>query len=176
MKKLLLLFALFLPVTLFAQGSMPSFFSKYDGKEGFTTVKISPKAFQLVASADIDDEDLSALNDITGVYVLLYENEEGDEDVKSHEKAAGLRKEAYASLGSGYEELLSVKESETDLKILTKSAGDGIINDLLIVGEDDGEFVFVNVTGKIDIKKLGSLSDIDVKGMEKLDELDIEKK
>ena len=167
MKTLLIAFAFFLPVTLMAQSSLPSFFSKYEGKEGFTSVKISPKAFQLVAAADLDDETMQVLTDITGLYVLTFE----DEDGKSPEKAEQLKKEAYAAIGSGYEELLSVKESGTDLKILARSANEGVINDLLIVGNDDGEFVYVDVTGKIDIRKLSSLSDVDVKGMEKLKDI-----
>jgi len=173
MKKVFSAIALFLPSMIMAQSSLPSFFSKYEGKEGFTSVKISPKAFQLVASADLDDEDLSVLSDITGVYVLTMENEDGNMEGKATE----LRKEAYAAIGNGYEELLSVKESGTDMKILARSANDGIINDLLIVGEDDGEFVFVDVTGKIDIKKLSAISDdIDVKGMDKLKDIDSDDK
>ena len=172
MKKLIIPIALFLPSILFAQSSLPSFFSKYEGKDGFTSVKVSPKAFQLVAAADVDDETMAALTDITGVNVLTFENEDG----KSPERAAQLTKEAYASIGNEYEELLAVKESCTDLKIMAKAADAGVITDLLIVGEDDGEFVFVDVTGKIDVKKLKSLSDVDMKGMEKLKDIDTEGK
>lgn len=168
MKTIALSLALCMPAALFAQNTLPSFFSKYEGKEGFTSVKISPKAFQLVAAADLDDETMQVLTDITGLYVLTFENEDGKEPARAEQ----LKNEAYASIGAGYEELLSVKESDTDLKILARSANDGVITDLLIVGNDDGEFVFVDVTGKIDVKKLSSLSDIDVKGMDKLKDVE----
>jgi hypothetical protein len=68
---------------------------------------------------------------------------------------------------------MAVKEEGTDLKILAKSAGHGIISDLLIMGKDEGEFIYVNVLGKIDLKKLKSLGQsIDIKGMEHLKDLD----
>ncbi|MFI5135633.1 MAG: DUF4252 domain-containing protein [Chitinophagales bacterium] len=172
MKKIFIAIALFLPTVLMAQNSLQDFYSKYDGKEGFTSVKISPNALRLMASADADDETMSALSDITGLNVLTFENEDG----KSAERAAELTKEAYNLVGSDYQELMSVKETGTDMKILAKSANDSIINDLLIVGQDDDQFVFVDVTGKIDVKKLKSLSDIDVKGLDKLKDVDTEKK
>ena len=127
-------------------------------------MKISPKAIQLIASADNNDETMKVLADITGLKVLVFKNE----DHKSSERAHQLVNEAYAAIGADYEELMSVKETGTDLKIVAKPAENGFIRDLVIVGEDDGEFVFVNVNGKIDVKKLGCLSKIDCKGMEQL--------
>jgi len=99
------------------------------------------------------DESMKVFADITGLNVLVFDNE----DHKSLERADQLVKEAYAAIGGEYEELISVKETGTDLRIVARPAGDGFIRDLVIVGEDDGEFVFVNVNGKIDLKKLGCL-------------------
>lgn len=169
MKKSLLFSIAFLPATLFAQNSVQSFFDKYEGHSGFTTVKISPKTFDLIASADLDDADMAFVKDITGLNVLVYEPGEG----KSNDMADKLNAEAKTLITAGYEELLSVKEEGTDLKILAKDAGEGIVSDLLIVGKDDGEFVYVNVLGKIDVKKINSLSkSVDIKGMEHLKDLD----
>ncbi len=170
MKKILIVLLALMPAAVFAQSSsLQSFFDKYAGQDGFTTVKISPKLFELVASVEVDDQDLSVLKDLTGVNVLVWENEEGKDDAK----AIQLKNEAYESVNKDYDELMTVREGETDLKILAKSAGDGVISDLLIVGYDDGEFIFVSVTGKIDIKKLSSLADdVDIDGMEHLKDLD----
>lgn len=170
-KKMLLLLITLFPAATFAQNSLQSFFDKYSGRDGFTTVKISPKAFQLIASAETNDESMKVFTDITGLNVLVFDN--GDH--KSSEKAHQLVKEAYAAIGDGYDELISVKETGTDLKIVAKPAGDGFISDLIIVGEDHGEFVFVNMKGKIDLKKLGSLSNIDCKGMEHLEKMEKDK-
>jgi hypothetical protein len=171
MKKICFLLIIMLPALAFAQSS--SFFEKYSGHEGFTTVKISPKMFQLVASADPDDEAMSVIKEITGVTVLTLDGDEG----KNAARAAALTKEANASIGEGYEELLSVKESGTDLKILARSAGEGVIGDLLIVGNDDGDFVYVNVSGKLDLKKLKDLDGkIDIKGFDHLKDIDTDKK
>ena len=170
MKKIFLLALIIAPAFAFAQTvTLQTFFDKYAGREGFTTVKISPKMFDLIASADIDEEGMEVIKDITGVNVLTYEMEEG----KSSEMADKLYAEAKSLINSGYEELMSVKEDDTDLRILAKSPGNGVINDLLIVGKDDGDFVYVSVTGKIDIKKISELSKCtDVKGLQHLKDLD----
>ena len=171
MKRVLLVFLACLPVALSAHNSFQSFYDKYEGKEGFTSVKISPKMFNLIASAETDDEDIQFLQSITGLRMLALENE--DHDPAIVERSKQLYKEAQALIGSGYDELMSVKESGTDLKILARSAEEGVISDLLIVGNDDGEFIYVDITGKIDLKKIGSLSDsIDINGMDHLKDLE----
>lgn len=169
MKKLIILAMALLPVSLFAQNSMQSFFDKYAGHSGFTTVKVSPKMFDLIASVDIDDADMSVVKDITGVNVLVYD----PEDEKGTDLSDKLYSEAKTLIGTGYEELLSVVEEGTDIRILAKSAGEGIVSDLLIVGKDDGEFIYVNVAGKMDLKKISSLAkDTDIKGLDHLKDLD----
>ncbi|MBK9730545.1 MAG: DUF4252 domain-containing protein [Chitinophagaceae bacterium] len=173
MKKVFLLALAVLPLSLFAQNSLPGFFDKYAGHTGFTTVKISPKMFDLIASVDVEDADLSVVKDITGINVLVYEPEEG----KTTDLTDKLYTEAKATGFSGYEELLSVVEEGTDIRILAKSAGEGIVSDLLIVGKDDGEFIYVNIAGKMDIKKLSSLAnDTDIKGLDHLKDIDNEDK
>jgi hypothetical protein len=169
MKKLLFFLIALLPVSLFAQNSIQSFFDKYEGRDGFTTVKISPKLFDLVASANIEDADMEIVKDITGLNVLVYEPGEG----KSADLTEKLFTESKSLLTNGYDELLSVKDEETDIKILAKPAGNGIISDLLIVGKSDGQFVYVNVLGKMDLKKISSLSkSMDIKGMEHLKDVE----
>lgn len=169
MKKVLFLAIALLPLSLFAQQSVQSFFDKYAGRTGFTTVKISPKMFDLIASIDVEDADMSVVKDITGVNVLVYESEEG----KDSDMADKLYAEAKTLVNAGYEELLSVVEEGTDIRILAKSAGGGIVTDLLIVGKDDGEFIYVNVSGTMDIKKLSSMAkDTDIKGLDHLKDLD----
>ena len=169
MKKLFFLVIALLPLSLFAQTSVQSFFDKYAGRTGFTTVKISPKMFDLIASIEIDDTDMSVVKDITGVNVLVYEASEG----KTGDMADKLYAEAKTLVNSGYEELMSVMEEGTDLRILAKSAEQGIVNDLLIVGKDNGEFIYVNVTGKMDLKKISSLAnDTNIKGLDHLKDLD----
>ncbi|MEO6168212.1 MAG: DUF4252 domain-containing protein [Chitinophagales bacterium] len=171
MKKVFFLAIALLPLSLFAQNSVQSFFDKYAGHTGFTTVKISPKMFDLIASIDVEDADLSVMKDITGVNVLIYEPEEG----KTSDLTDKLYAEAKTLINSGYEELLSVIEEGSDIRILAKSAGQGIVSDLLIVGKDDGEFIYVNVAGKMDIKKISSMAnDTDIKGLEYLKDLDQE--
>src|SRR4030095_5464001 len=107
MRKIFFTFIAFLPSIVFAQtNTFQSFFDKYAGHDGFTTVKISPKMFDLIASAEIEDEDLSVIKDITGVNLLAYEPEEGT----SNDRADKLYAETKSLVNSGYYELMSVKD------------------------------------------------------------------
>ncbi len=172
MKKIFFLAAILVPISLFAQNTVQGFFDKYAGHTGFTTVKISPKMFDLIASIEVDDTDLSAVKDITGVNVLVYE----PASEKSNDLTDKLYAEAKTLITAGYEELLSVIEEGTDIRILAKSAGEGIVSDLLIVGKDDGEFIYVNIAGKMDMKKISSMAnDTDIKGLDHLHDLDDKK-
>ena len=169
MKKVFLAALALLPLSLVAQNDVHAFFDKYAGHTGFTTVKISPKMFDLIASVDVEDADLSVIKDITGVNVLVYEPVEG----KATDMSDQLYAEAKMMGFTGYEELMSVVEEGTDIRILAKSAGQGIVSDLLIVGKDDGEFIYVNVSGRMDLKKISSLAnDTDIKGLEHLKDVD----
>lgn len=170
MKNLIVAIIALFPALLFAQTSPDNFFSKYAGKEGFTAVNISPGLFELIASADLDNEEISVIKEITGINVLVFENEKE----KNFEIAKQLTKEAFAALGSGYKELVSVKESGTDIKIMARSTNNGIINDLLIVGNDDGKFIYVNISGKMDLKKLKDLDGkIDIDGFNHLKNIEV---
>lgn len=169
MKKLFLVMAIAAPISLFAQNTIQGFFDKYAGRTGFTTVKISPKMFDLIASIEVDDADMSAVRDITGVHVLVYEPQEG----ATGDLTDKLYAEAKTLVTAGYEELMSVVESGTDIRILARSASEGIVNDLLVVGKDEGEFIYVNIAGKMDLKKISSMAgDSDIKGLDHLKDLD----
>jgi Domain of unknown function (DUF4252) len=164
MKKLFLVSLAILPLLAFAQNNLNDFISKYSGKSGFTSVNISPKMMHLVSSLDMSDADMQAIKDVTSMQVLVHE---GDAD-----KANDLYSEASKNIGNDYDELMAVKEDETDLKILAKPSDPGYVKDLLIVGRDGDDFVLVNINGKISMDDLSKLSDhISIKDLDHLKDL-----
>ncbi len=73
---------------------------------------------------------------------------------------------------SEYEELMVVKDSESDVIFLAREES-GVIVELLLIVSGDDDNALIAITGEIDLKtiaKLGSALDID--GMEELENLE----
>jgi len=144
---------------------------KYAGNDDFTTVTISPKMFQLIGMAGLADEEpemAELINGLTGLKILVYENEEG----KNRFNAQSLYSEAINTLvGKRFEELMDVKDGDDNVKFLIDDNGSFIQELLMLVGSED-EFVMINITGNIDLEQIGKISEsIDVKGFDHLDKL-----
>jgi len=152
MKKIsLFTLALLIPLFAFSQQSaVDKLFEKYGGKDGFTTVSINKGMFDMLNEMDPEDEDLKALSQIEYVKVLAVEDEE---------KIKGLNfyDEIMSSLNvEEYEELMTVKQSDQDVKILVKQTGSIIQELLIVVGGEDNAMVYVK--GNIQLKDLSGLS------------------
>lgn len=170
MKKLMLIALLSVPLMIMAQESPVSpFFEKYAGKEGFTTVNISQKLFSMFASLSIDEEldqfdELIA--ELEGIQILIYE-----------ENAANSKKyfdEAWDQIPMNhYEELMTVKSDEENVRFLIHEGKDGMIKELLMLVNSEDEFVFISILGNIDLEKISKLSkSMNLDGMEHLDKME----
>lgn len=167
MKKIILSAALLALTSIsFAQAdALTMFFEKYEGKTGFTSVNVSEKLFSLAASATpADQADVKELVDgIKGIKVLAFENSEGN--IKSKELFA----EAQKLLPSGqYEELMTVNSDGEQVIMLGKTASESVIEEMILLVEDEEEFVLVWINGIIDMKNISKLSEM---GIDHLDEL-----
>lgn len=167
MKKLsLITIALIMPLFIFAQQSaVDKLFDKYGGKEGFTTVSINKGMFEMLNEIDPEDEDLKALAKIESVKVLAIEDEELIKGLNFYD-------EIMKSLNiKDYEELMTVKQSDQDVKILVKQTGNIIQELLIVVGGEDNAMVCIK--GNIQLKDLSGLSDgFSMDGLEALELLD----
>lgn len=136
------------------------FFSTYADNEGFTSVTLTPKLFELVAKLDIDDPDYKDVKKV--VSKLKYLNiltKEGD--------GRTLYKEALAKINtSEYEPLMVVKSAEDNVQFLTKTSGD-VINELFMVVGDKEDFALISFVGDIDLKEISKLgkANIDINGV-----------
>jgi hypothetical protein len=162
------------PVMLFAQThSIDKIYEKYAGKEGFTSINISSEMFRLAASlsASADPENAEDMNEILaqlkGMKILVYNQ------AKESINAAELKREIQKTISSiDFSELMTVEETDSKVRFLTKSGPGGKISEMIMVAEDGNEIVVMSFTGLIDLETIGKISrSMNVQGMDKLDKL-----
>lgn len=172
MKRLFFIISLIgFTTSIYAQNkSIDRVFDKYAGQEGFTTVYISKYMFSMFANLDkVEDEELEEVQKVFGKLngIKILASEDGSPG------GINFYEEIMKDLPRGdYEELMVVKDSESDVIFLAREEGDVIVELLLIVSGDDDN-ALIAITGEIDlntIAKLGSAMDID--GMEELENLE----
>lgn len=144
-----------LAVSVQAQNdAITKYFSKYADNDDFSHVTVSGKMFSMINQIEVeDDEDkamVESLGKIKGVKALFAE--EGVDGASMYKEAIGLID------GKGYEELMSVRESDKDIKFMIKEKGNKI-DELFMVMGGDNEFALVSIVGDgIDINQLYKLS------------------
>lgn len=176
MKKIILittitLFAL-MPALLMAQTAIDKLYDKYAGKEGFTSINISPGMFQMLGNLDTDDsteevkDAQNVMEQLKSLKMLVYEPKEGEKfdfmtEVKKTVKL------------DDYEELMSIREENTDIRFLVKKTKNNHISELLMLIDDDNEGMIMSMTGDIDMNTVSKIGkSMNMKGMENLDKLD----
>ena len=177
MKKLFFLTLIAIGMAFQASGqadAISQYFDQYMNDDRFNMVYVSPKMFELAARMDIESDDLdpevmSILEDLKGLRVLSYENEEG----ASKGEALQLYKEAREKINiAEYEELLVARDGDENVHILVKNEGD-IVSELLMLIGGDGEFTMLSFVGNIDLKKVGKLANmLELDGMEHLNKVE----
>jgi hypothetical protein len=153
---------------VYAQGeSVSKFFAKYATDESFTTATISSKMFSLITNMDVqnaeDKENVDAISKLKGLKVLGKEN---SSDARS------LYKEAYGLVSAKeYEELMSVRDKEKDMKFFIRESG-GKINELVMVMGSTDDFMLLSIFGEIDLKAISRIGrKMNVDGLEQLEKI-----
>ena len=171
MKKIIAILAFVMAGTAsFAQNdAISKFFNKYSDDQSFSQVNVSSKMFSLFTNIDMDNpedkEVVNAISKLKGLRILAK-----DDSINARK----LYKEAYSLIPKGqYEELMSVRDKDKDMKFLIKESG-GKISELLMIAGGSKEFMILSLFGEIDLKqvsKIGKSMDIDgLKNLEKIDE------
>lgn len=157
---------------VFAQDAISKFFTKYQDDESFTQVLISSKMFSMFTNMEVeskeDQEVLNAISKLKGLKILAKENTSD---------ARKLYKEAYSMIPlKEYEELMSVRDKDKDMKFYVKETG-GKISELLMVMGGADDFMIMTLFGEIDLKQVSRMGQkMDVKGLENLEKMDDKKK
>lgn len=155
--------------SLAAQGqdAINRFFSKYQNDESFSQVTVSSKMFSLFTNMEVekpeDKEVLDAISKIKGLRVL------GKENTRD---SRALYKEAMSMIPSKeYEELLTVRDKDKDMKFFIKESG-GKISELVMVMGGNEEFMVLSLFGEIDLKQISKIGHkMDVDGLKHLERM-----
>jgi hypothetical protein len=155
--------------TVAQNDAISKFFTKYQNDDSFSQVTVSSKMFSLFTNMDVesaeDKEVLDAISKIKGLRILA------KEDARN---ARELYKEAFSLIPvKDYEELMTVRDKDADMKFLIKDDGKGKISELIMVMGGVDDFMVMTLIGEIDLKqvsRIGKKMDIDgLKNLEKLD-------
>ncbi|HET7178848.1 MAG TPA: DUF4252 domain-containing protein [Chryseosolibacter sp.] len=172
MKKIGAIMALVVSVTAAnGQDVISKFFSKYQQDESFTNVNISSKMFGLFTQMDAespeDKEVLEAISKLKGLRILAKENARNSRE---------LYKEALSLIPKNFEELMSVRDKDKDMKFMIDENG-GKISEMLMVLGGNEEFMIMSIFGEIDLKQISRIgSKMNIKGLENLKNMDKDKK
>jgi len=169
MKKFIVAVGLMIVVNAaFGQDAISKFFSKYQADESFSQVTVSSKMFGLFTNMEAetpeDKEVLEAISKLKGLRILGKENTSD---------ARRLYKEAFSLIPTKeYEELMSFRDKDKDMKFLIKESG-GKISELLMVMGGNEDFMVLSLFGEIDLKQISRIGKkMNVSGLEHLDKMD----
>lgn len=153
-RNVLLCVVLALPAFILAQNSaVDKLFNTYKGKEGVTTVQISPELFQVINSMDVEELDQSEIpfDKVSSVKILTIEDEDAYPGVNFYDE---IRSQLDVE---SYSEVMTVDDGSETVRMWMK-AGQGVISEfLLIVGGDDN--VLIYITGNFNMKDLEGLAE-----------------
>ena len=151
-----------------AQDAISKFFTKYQNDETFTQVNVSAKMFNLFTNMEAetpeDKEVLEAISKLKGLRILMKENTSD---------ARTLYKEAFAVMPvNQFEELMSVRDKDKDMKFYIKESG-GKISELVMIMGGNSDFMVMSLFGEIDLKQVSRIGKrMNVQGLENLQQLD----
>ena len=169
MKTLFTLLALGLALIAQAQNDVVTkLFNEYYNDENFVKISVSSKMFELfteIKPGDADEQEiLDAISKLKGLKVIAADSVPNSKQLYTN----AVKKIS----GSGYDELMEVKDAQEDMKFMI-SEKDGIINELVMVVGGKKRFFVMSLFGEIDLSKISKLSKgMNVKGMEYLQKLD----
>lgn len=172
MKKVVLTFVM-LAVAIGANAqsdAISKYFEKYTEDPSYMRINISGKMFQMMANLEMESEDeqklmAESIGKIKRVQVL---GKEKDVDGrKMYAEAIKLVE------GNGFEELLSVREEDKDIRFMIKEKNNKI-DELFMVLGGPSEFGLLSIVGDgIDLNALYKLSkQLGMEGFEELEFLD----
>lgn len=169
MKKILFIFALFFSfVSTSAQkDKLDQLFEKYQETEGVTSIKIAKPMFNMLNKLNINDSELDQikplLSKINGLKILIVEKPETPTTPGTdNQKKLGIFNSLQADISNSiknmkYEELITVNSKDNKIKFLSSDATNGILDDLLLSINSEGNTVLMMLDGKISMDDVNNL-------------------
>lgn len=154
-----------LSVSLFSQRNLlDDFFDNYSGRDGYTSVTIDGNLFGLLKNFD-DDPELEGLDKkITSIRIVSREKSNGFPGGDFLSEIRGVIRRGR------YEELVTVKEHDSDFRIMVRSSGDAI-REILVVASGKNEAV-IQISGNLTREDVERLSENHGEGLARLELLE----
>ena len=152
-----------LAILTFAQSkSVQEFHDQYKDHGKYLSVHIEGGLLKMLSSVETNDDDtqefLDAVSKIDAINIHSI-----DRGVESIDES-GIKKFKKNIKKENYEELMIVRDNDATIDFLIKEKG-GKISDLLLIVDEEDDFIILSISGEIDLKTVAKLSDnLDIKG------------
>lgn len=151
MKKIIVILFLSTSVLFsYGQKSVDALFSKYSGKEGFTTVSLRGELLKATCILNEKNEERYPSADINEIRILVQD----DEDIIVENFYEKVLEDINLN---DYEEYMHVKKKGNDLRMLVRSGGSSFREFLLIGGGEDN--LVVQIKGNLTYRDAKRLSE-----------------
>jgi hypothetical protein len=157
MKRLILIQVFLILASVgYGQAFIDDVFNKYTGKQGFTSVVLTPQLFKILSLVDKEDKDLKMLTEkVKSLKILV-----------SEDKRIGFTDEIRSKMGKeNYLNIMEIIDGNQKVNFYVKQNGE-VITDFLLLAIDDKEEVLISISGNLnmnDLSKIGNSSKFDSK-------------
>ncbi|ASZ12833.1 DUF4252 domain-containing protein [Chitinophaga pendula] len=154
------------------QGSViDRFFEKYESDRSFTLVSITPKMFSMFSKVSVNSVEgkrmMQVIQKLRGLRILAKENTKD---------GPRMFKEATSFLGKDLEDLMVVRDGDSDIRFMVKENSHGNIAELVMLVGGKDEFVAMSLVGDIDLNEISQIAgNLNISGFDKLNKLDRKK-
>ncbi len=162
----------FLPLMTSAQTAIDGLYDKYAGKDGFTSINISPDMFEMLAGINMNDsskdarQTQQAIKQLKGLKMLVYE-------AKDSTKVFDFYKEIKKSLPANrYKEIMTVNSDDKTVRFFAQQSKEGKIKEFLMIVNAPGESIIMDLTGSINMQTISQIGQaVNMPGMNDLKKL-----
>jgi len=158
------LFAAMAVVIYGQRNSLDGFFNSYSDRDGYTSVNISGSLFGLLGSFGEDADGDRPEQKITSVRIVSRDKDHGISGSGFLSEIRGVIRRG------GYEELMTVKDHETDLRVMVRGRGDAI-SEILVVASGEKDAV-IQICGNLTREDIDRLSENHADGLAQLEMLE----
>ncbi len=141
------------------------------GGEGAGTVEVALDGMLLQTLMNVDPELKKLAGGLESIRAVILDlSEEGNDSLKVKARDLVLRTEKQL-LGQGWSRIAKIRDDGSDISVLVLS-GETTIGGLVVLGAgDDGEVIFANIAGEIDLAAISKLGEtFEIPGLDQLDE------
>jgi hypothetical protein len=161
-----------MPSVTKAQSAIDNLYEKYAGKDGFTSINVSPEMFNMMSGFSMNDSSQkaiaaqNAIKQIKSLKMLVYEP-------KDSTKALDFYRVIQRMVPTtGFKDLMSINSEGSNLKFLARQDPNGKIRELLMIVKGNHETMIMSLTGLIDMKTIAEISkSMHIQGMSDLKKL-----